>query len=141
MPLTRLAIGAAVAAFAVVLAWHAIRVGLSRQPGGILGEIPPVLYFWLAAGVFANELLFRGVVQPWLSEALGDTLAIVIAALFTVLFRLPSYFTTAVPVPIDPTTLFGIFLFGLLAGLLRYYTRSLWPAVALQWGNAFGSLL
>ncbi|MCX5514441.1 CPBP family glutamic-type intramembrane protease [Kaistia algarum] len=140
VPISRRAMVTAVAAFVVVVAWNLIRVSLVRTPGTILGQLPPEIYLWLILGVFLNEVLFRGIVQERLDEAYGPAIAIPAAALLGVLFRLPAFFTSAVQVPIDPMVLFGVLIFGCIAGLLRHFTRSLWPAAALQWGNSLGSL-
>lgn len=131
----------AVAAFAVVLAWNFIRVSLARSPGGLLGELPWPVYIWLISGVFLNEVLLRGLVLTRLSQAFDPAIAIAVTAVIGLLFRIPAFFTTTVPMPIDPLVLFGVLVFGSIAGLLRYYTRSLWPALALQWANSLGSLL
>ena len=129
------------AAFAIVIAWHLIRVSLARQPGGILGELPWYIYVWLLVGVFLNEALLRGLVQQRLTEAFDPAVAIAVTAILGVAFRIPAFFTTTVPMPIDPLVLFGVLIFGLIAGLLRHFPRSLWPALGLQWANSLGQLL
>lgn len=141
LPLGLREIGLAVAAFAIVLGWNLIRVMLDHAPGGILAQLPPEIYLWIAAGVFMNELLFRGLVQTRLAELFGPAIAIPAAAVATVVFRIPSYFTSDVPIPFDPMALVNVFLIAILAGALRHFGRSLWPAVAVHWANSFGSLL
>lgn len=133
--------GVALAAFAIVVAWNLIRVGLARAPGGLLAELPWEIYLWLALGVFMNEVLLRGVVLTRLSEFYDPAIAIPVTAVIGVLFRIPAFFTTTVPMPFDPMVLFAVLIFGCIAGLLRHFTGSLWPALALQWGNSLGQLL
>lgn len=140
-PLGRTAILPAVAAFAAVFAWHAIRVALGRMPGGLLMQLPPVIYAWLLSGIFLNVVLFNGILQTRLTEIAGPKVSIPVTAFAVLLFRIPSFYVSGAPLAPEPVMLMTIFLLALLGAMLRHMTRSLWPALALQLANALGLLL
>ena len=127
------------ASFVLMFAWHWIRVTLGRMPGGLLQQLPPEIFGWMFAGILANELLFHGILQTRLTELLGPKFALPITAVAVVLFRLPAIYVSGAT--IEPVMLYSIFLLSLLAGFLRYLSKSLWPAIAVQAANALGSLL
>ncbi len=139
IPIDRRAILVTAVTFAAMFAWHAIRIAVGRPPSGLLTLLPPEIYGWMLAGILFNELLFRGVLQTRLSELLEPKFALPITAIVALLFRLPSFYLGGGA--IEPVTLYSIFLLSLLAGVLRFLAKSLWPAIALQAANALGSLL
>lgn len=76
------------------------------------------------AAPFCEEYFFRGVLQPSLRRAgLGAVRSVIITAAVFSAFHL------------QPVKLLPLFELGLLFGLLRLRTRSLWPAIAAHAGN------
>jgi membrane protease YdiL (CAAX protease family) len=76
------------------------------------------------AAPFCEEYFFRGVVQPGFRRAgLGSVGAVGLTAALFSLFHL------------QPVKLVPLLELGLLFGLLRLRTRSLWPAIAAHSGN------
>ena len=56
------------------------------------------------------------------------------------LFRVPSFFVGG-GLGVEPGMLVIILFLALIAAILRDRSHSLWPAMALAAGNAFGTLL
>lgn len=126
--------------FAAVFAWHAIRIAVGRPPSDLLFQLPPEILAWMLAGIFLNELLFHGILQTRLTELLGPKVAIAVTGVVVLLFRLPS-FHVAGSLGVDPVMLSTILLLSLVAGVLRFASGSLWPAIAIQAAHALGTLL
>jgi membrane protease YdiL (CAAX protease family) len=104
-----------------------------------LAAATPLVIVWSFAGVFVEELVFRGVVQTRLAEGCAAPLAIVAAAALFLLIHVPGWAILALPV--DARTAVSIFLIGVICGGLRHWSGSLWPAVASHWANNLGAML
>lgn len=133
-------IAIALAAFVGVFAWHAIRIQVGRPASGLLYQLPPEIHVWIVAGVVVNALLFHGVLQTRLTELAGSRLAIGVTGIAVTLFRVPSFFVGG-GFGVEPGMLVIILFLALIAAILRDRSHSLWPAMALAAGNAFGTLL
>jgi membrane protease YdiL (CAAX protease family) len=71
----------------------------------------------------AEELLFRGVLQKELLRGLGVFPGIILTA---ILFALTHW---------QPVNLLGLFFFGLILGLMRYWSNNLWYPIAGHFVN------
>jgi membrane protease YdiL (CAAX protease family) len=129
----------AVIAFASIFAGNLLRVWFLAPPVHQLAAATPLVIMWSVVGVFVEELVFRGVVQTRLAEGCAAPLAIVAAAALFLLIHVPGWAILALPV--DARTAVSIFLIGVICGGLRYWSGSLWPAVAAHWANNLGAML
>ena len=94
--------------------------GAVRGPG----LIPVLVAFAVAfAPAVAEELLFRGLLQPALVKRLGPALGIGLASL---IFG---------AIHVDPPQATGAALIGLVLGYVTYRSGSLWPAMAAHAAN------
>jgi|SRR5262245_15279784 len=89
-------------------------------------------------GVFVEELLFRGVMQTSLSEIARPWLAILIAAVLFLLIHVPGW--VLLKLPIDAQIVGSVFAIGVICGVLRHLTQSIWPPIAAHWANNLGAL-
>lgn len=129
----------ACAAFAAVLAWNLARVTWIETATHQLAGLGLLSLARGLVGVVLEELLFRGAVQTRLAEALPPAAAIVIASLLFTAIHVPGWLLLAMPVGIHLVA--SVFLIGVVCGVLRHLTSSLWPAVAAHWANSIGALL
>lgn len=113
----------ALGSIALALGWG-WRLGLLAWQPGIPG------FFWVFAAAnllntcFAEELLFRGVIQNWLVKRSGSmTLGLLAAA---ALFGL-------VHLPLSAAFALGAFIAGLGYGAVYLLSRRLWVAVLCHW--------
>lgn len=139
-PIGHRALAITAATFIAIFGWHALRIAVGRPPSGLLSQLPPEIYIFMIGGILLNEVLFRGVLQTRLTELFGPKVSIPLAAVIALAFRMPSFYVAGTT-DIAPVVLYSILLLSLLAGILRHVSGSLWPAIALQAGNALGTLL
>jgi membrane protease YdiL (CAAX protease family) len=129
----------ALVAFVSIFCGNLLRVWFLAPPQHELAAATPLVIVWSFAGVFVEELVFRGVVQTRLAEGCAAPLAIVAAAALFLLIHVPGWAILALPV--DARTAVSIFLIGVICGGLRHWSGSLWPAVASHWANNLGAML
>ncbi|HWJ74285.1 MAG TPA: CPBP family glutamic-type intramembrane protease [Kaistia sp.] len=140
LPIGHRALAITAATFIAIFGWHALRVAIGRPTSGLLSVLPVEIYVFMLGGILLNEVLFHGILQTRLTELFGPKFAIPLTAAVVLAFRMPSFFVAG-STGIEPVMLYSILLLSLLAGILRFVTGSLWPAIALQAGNALGTLL
>ncbi|SHG85301.1 CAAX protease self-immunity [Kaistia soli DSM 19436] len=140
LPVGQRALAITAATFIAIFGWHALRVALGRPPSGLLSQLPTEIYVFMLGGILLNEVLFHGILQTRLTELFGPKISIPLTAVVVLAFRLPSFFVAGTT-GMEPVMLYSILLLSLLAGILRHVSGSLWPAIALQAGNALGTLL
>jgi len=126
-------------AFVSIFAGNLLRVRFSVPPIHELAFASPSVLAGTLLGVFVEELVFRGVVQTRLAEHVSAPVAIVVAAALFLLIHVPGW--TILAIPTDARTALSIFLIGVICGGLRYWSGSLWPAVAAHWANNLGAML
>jgi membrane protease YdiL (CAAX protease family) len=129
----------AVGAFVGILAWNAFRVQITGSPTSQLANWPAGRWVWSLVGVFVEELVFRGVIQTRLHEHWSAPLAITAAASLFLLIHLPGWIILSIP--ITGGIVISVLLLGALCGALRWWSSSLWPAVAAHWANNLGAAL
>lgn len=129
----------ALIAFASIFGGNLLRVRVLAPPLHQLAAAPLLVISWSFAGVFVEELVFRGVVQTRLAEGCAAPLAIVAAAALFLLIHVPAWAILALPT--DARTAVSIFSIGVICGGLRHWSGSLWPAVAAHWANNLGAML
>lgn len=129
----------ALIAFASIFCGNLLRVYLGAPPLHQLAAATPSLLVWTLLGVFVEELVFRGVVQTRLAEHWTAPVAILVAAALFLLIHVPGW--TILAIPTNAWIATSIFLIGLICGGLRYWSGSLWPAVAAHWANNLGAML
>jgi membrane protease YdiL (CAAX protease family) len=136
-PLDRRSSAVTVAAFVILIAWNLLRV----HAVGSSSTAPFLLTFSRLVqglvGVFVEELVFRGVIQSRLSERLAAPYAVLLTAVLFLLIHLPGWIILSIPVGLGGVT--TVFLVGVISGLLRLRTKSLWPGVAAHWANNIGA--
>jgi membrane protease YdiL (CAAX protease family) len=128
--------GTALIAFVSIFCGNLLRVHFEIDQ---LGAVRPGVIAWTFLGVFVEELLFRGVVQTRLAEHWRAPAAILVAAVLFLLIHVPGWAILAIPT--NARTMISIFLIGVICGGLRYWSGSLWPAVAAHWANNLGAML
>lgn len=138
-PFSRRVAAVSAIAFVVVFGWNLLRVQLTGAAANGLGSLPAGGYAWGFAGVFVEELIFRGVVQTRLSERLSTPVAIVVSAALFLAIHVPGWIILALPT--DAAVVASVFLLGLICGWIRWRVGSLWPAVAAHWANNLGAML
>ncbi|PYI52902.1 CPBP family intramembrane glutamic endopeptidase [Paenibacillus flagellatus] len=126
------------AIFLVMLATGAAEVRAVRLDAAVWGDL--AAFLGLFALVALNEELFsRGYVQGVIRHRFGPAAAVVCSSLFFALLHAANPGALAHPLP-----LLNIFAAGLLLGLCRETTGSLWFPIGLHWtwnfvqGNVFG---
>jgi membrane protease YdiL (CAAX protease family) len=124
-------------AFAILFFWNLWRARIFDETAGKLAAVDAGTYVWIVVGVFVEELVFRGVIQTRLAEALLPLLAIATAALQFLAFHVPGWILLTIP--IDAGVVSNVFFVGAICGALRHCTGSLWPAVAAHCANNFGA--
>ncbi len=129
----------AVIAFASIFGGNLLRVWFLAPPLHQLGVATSLVIAWSFAGVFVEELVFRGVVQTRLAEACAAPVAILAAAALFLLIHVPGW--AILSLPVDARTAVSIFLIGAICGGLRHWSGSLWPAVAAHGANNLGAML
>jgi membrane protease YdiL (CAAX protease family) len=129
----------ALIAFVSIFSGNLWRVWVLAPPQHELAAAPLLVITWSFAGVFVEELVFRGVVQTRLAEGCAAPLAILAAAALFLLIHVPGW--TILALPVDARTAVSIFLIGVICGGLRHWSGSLWPAVAAHWANNLGAML
>jgi membrane protease YdiL (CAAX protease family) len=132
-------IAVSIAAFAILVIWNLWRVSFFGANSARLAALDAGAHVWIVVGVFVEELVFRGVVQTRLTEVLSPLLAIAISVLLFLAFHVPGWVILAIPIgPVEVVTIIAL---GSVAGVIRYWTGSLWPAVAAHWANNLGAML
>ncbi len=127
------------AAFAAIVAWNVLRAALIGLPADKLAGLGLVGYVKSLVGVFVEELVFRGVIQTRAVELLPAWLAIALTALLFLAVHVPGW--VLLSMSIDAGTVVTVFLIGVICGVLRWWTGSLWPAVAAHWANNLGAAI
>jgi membrane protease YdiL (CAAX protease family) len=91
------------------------------------------------AGVFVEELMFRGVVLGELSETRRRIVAVLVSALLFLLLHVPGWFLLSM----HPGTVvvLNVFFLGVACAVLRLWSASLWPGVAAHWANNLGAMI
>jgi membrane protease YdiL (CAAX protease family) len=135
--LNRRNIAIALVVFAVLVVWNVLRVHLMNSSTGSLSSRPLDSLMWGFIGVFVEEIVFRGVIQTRLSERLAALHAILITSILFLLIHVPGWFILSIPV--DAAAIVTVFLVGVIGGVLRWWTKSLWPGVAAHWANNLGA--
>lgn len=115
------------AIFAIMLAIGAVRIEAIRADGAVWRELAG--YLLLFAVVALNEELFsRGYVQGLIRHRFGASAGIACSSLFFALLHALNPGALAQPVP-----LLNIALAGVLLGLCRERSGSLWLPIGLHW--------
>jgi len=86
-------------------------------------ELVGVVFVAAAVPAVAEELLFRGVVQPALIKSAGPTLGIMSTALLFAFYHL------------NPWTFVPLFIVGTFFGFLAYKTGTFWAGALAHFGN------
>ena len=86
-------------------------------------EFTGVVFASALVPAVAEELLFRGVVQPALVKRIGPTLGIVLTSLLFAFYHL------------NPWTFLSLFVVGTLFGFLAYKTGTFWAGALAHFGN------
>lgn len=137
-PVSVVAVSVSVAAIVVVLGWNGLRVAVTGVSIGRFGQLGGLALVSMLVGVFVEELLFRGVIQTRLSETLGSWPAVLLAAALFLLIHVPGWLL--LDLPVNAQVVGSVFVIGVICGVLRHLTRSIWPAVAAHWANNLGAL-
>jgi len=128
-------------------------IGKSVGPSADYSLLQTILFVWILAS-FAEEILFRGLIQGLLSPlshwrfslgAISLSMPVIIAALLFGLVHL-GLLTVKVEAKYVLVIVAGAVVVGLVAGFFREKTWSLWPAVAVHalfniTGSGMASLL
>ncbi|MEO6394679.1 MAG: type II CAAX endopeptidase family protein [Devosia sp.] len=126
-----------VAAFVIVIWWNVFR---TQSTGGTaLMPSVDVGLFWGLLGVVEEELVFRGAVQSALAGSLSAAWAISLSSGLFLAVHFPGWIVLGT-LP-GPETIGSVLLIGLACGALRYYSRSLYPAIGAHWANNLGATL
>jgi len=128
----------AAAAFFGILAWNVVRVVATGSSLGQINQIGGLALISGLVGVFVEELLFRGAMQTSLSEIARPWFAILIAAVLFLLIHVPGW--VLLKLPIDAQIVGSVFAIGVICGVLRHLTQSIWPPIAAHWANNLGAL-
>lgn len=136
VPITPRIVGFTLMAFAVVMALQALRAFGLEAPVGQLAAISAAALLASAVGVFVEELVFRGAMQPALVAAWGAWLGVIATAVLFLAIHAPGWLILEITPP--PSQVAGVFVVGLICGVLREATGSLWPAFAAHWANNLG---
>lgn len=97
----------------------------------------PDVLAWSFVGVFVEELLFRGAIQTRLAEDLSPVPAILMTTLLFLAIHIPGWIILSIS--IDGIKILSILIVGLICGIVRHWSKSLWPAVAIHWANNLGA--
>jgi membrane protease YdiL (CAAX protease family) len=138
-PISQISIIASLTGFAVLFGWNVLRVQVFGPQLGRLAELSLGGYAWSLIGVFVEELIFRGVIQPQLAQKYAAPIAIATTALLFLAIHVPGWVLLAIPV--GPSVVASVLILGGIAGAIRLWTGSLWPAVAVHWANNLGAIL
>lgn len=138
-PVSWQALALAVAVFAGIGLWSVVRVSLLAAPLHQLSTWPLAAYAGSFAGVLEEELVFRGVLQGDLQSRLPPLPAIGLTLAAFLAIHVPGWLILAIPV--GPIQVLTVVLVGLICGVLRYWSGSLWPGVAAHWANNLGAQL
>jgi membrane protease YdiL (CAAX protease family) len=125
-------------AIAILFFWNLWRARIFDATTGKLAALDAGAYVWIVVGDFVEELVFRGVIQTGLVEALLPLLAIATAALQFLAFHVPGWILLTIP--IDAGVVSNMFFVGAICDALRHCRGSLWSAVAAHCANNFGVL-
>ncbi|WP_430641345.1 CPBP family intramembrane glutamic endopeptidase [Afipia massiliensis] len=94
---------------------------------------------WSLIGASVEELLFRGVIQTRLTARLASWLAILVTTVLFLAIHIPGWVILSVTV--SASVVATVTLVGLICGVLRHRSGSLWPGVAAHWANNLGAML
>jgi membrane protease YdiL (CAAX protease family) len=139
LPLTGSAVASGLIALLVLLLWNVIRIHTLAVPTHALSTWAWDRWIWSLTGVFVEELVFRGVVLTGALQCTSAPWAIVATAAAFLTAHIPGW--TLLNIPVDNAEIATVFLVGIIAGWLRWITKSLWPAVAMHWANNLGAAL
>jgi len=126
------------AIFILMTAGGAIRVDEVRADANVWGGMASYLLLF-ALVAFNEELFSRGYVQGLIRHRFGPAAAVICSSLFFASLHAFNPGALAQPLP-----LFNIFIAGILLGLCRELSGSLWLPIGLHWtwnymqGNVFG---
>ncbi|WP_240232316.1 CPBP family intramembrane glutamic endopeptidase [Devosia lacusdianchii] len=124
-------------ALVIVVGCNLLRVQVVGSIGQ-LASLPPVELGWIIVAAAVEELVFRGAIQTRLAQIWRPAIAIGVTAIAFLAIHFPGRVLLAAMS--DATTMVSVFLTGLVCGLLRHRTGSLWPAIAAHTANNFGVL-
>jgi membrane protease YdiL (CAAX protease family) len=128
--------------FGIIVGWNFVRANFLSLPLHQLDHIAtftPGFFVWSLIGVFIEELLFRGVVQTRLTADLAPWLAILVTTVLFFAIHIPGWIILSATV--GASAIATVVLVGLICGVLRYRTGSLWPGVSAHWANNLGAML
>ena len=138
-PITLRQAGLALAAFGLIVSWNLLRVHVLASPLGKLAAATPISLAWGFVGVFAEELLFRGVIQTQIAEGTRIAWAILVTTILFLAIHIPGWIILAIPIGAPEVA--TVFLVGVICGILRAWSQSLWPAVFAHWANNLGAMI
>jgi membrane protease YdiL (CAAX protease family) len=137
-PVASRVVAVAVIATAVLLAKDVVRAiwieGRSPNWQAFAHHIPSASLTGLV-----EETLFRGAILTWLATRLGPARSVVIDATLFFLIHVPGWLILQVPVGAEKAAV--VLAVGLICGVLRQLTNSLWPPIAAHAANNAGSWL
>jgi len=133
----RRSIAIAATVFVILIVWNLLRVHLMNSSAGTLSSLTFSKLVQGFVGVFVEEIIFRGVIQSRLSERLAGPYAILTTAVLFLLIHLPGWVILSIPV--SAAGVVTVLLVGVISGVLRLWTKSLWPGVAAHWANNIGA--
>jgi membrane protease YdiL (CAAX protease family) len=125
----------------VIVAWYVV----SRHEAsfGLLGvnlvDHGLGVALWAFPVACVEEAFFRGLILTELTERLRFWVANLVSSLLFVAIHWPNWLWTREPATEILWDSLGVFLVGIIAGILTRSTRSVWPAVV--WHTAFTTLV
>ncbi|MFZ4120171.1 MAG: CPBP family intramembrane glutamic endopeptidase [Caulobacterales bacterium] len=125
--------------FAVVFGLQALASQFVFGPTHRLSSLTVTALALSGVGVFVEELVFRGVIQTVLVEAMGTLAGVLIASALFLAVHVPGWLILDIVPP--PTQIVGVFGVGLVCGALRVWSGSLWPSVFAHLANNLGVLV
>jgi membrane protease YdiL (CAAX protease family) len=139
VPVSRWALTCSVGVFCALIILNVLRIQIVMAPTHHLLTWTAPQFVWSFTGVFAEELVFRGVILVEALILFSPFWAIILSAILFVFIHIPGWVLLSLPV--DGLEVATVFLVGLIAGWLRWATGSIWPAVAAHWANNIGAAL
>ena len=113
-----------------------LATGLYAPHPANLAGMPLRLLTVLLAPAIGEELVFRGLLVPGRAETARPGVALTLAVFIFVMWHIveaETFLSRAAPMFERPDFLVCAAILGGGAGLVRWHTGSLWPAVALHW--------
>ena len=113
--------------FAILIEGKTIDRALAADPAHWLGIV-----LTLGFATFAEELLYRGLFLNDLSAFVGFVRANLITSFLFAAIHWPGWLARGTALSVMLSQSLGVFLVGLVAGILFRATNSLWPSVAFH---------